>query len=301
MSAYQYRATFEGLRASAAIGFLKREALVRFLAAAILLALAPAHAFALSLYTNSYGWDKIYRYDTSAGTMSLITPTDTLSTGFCAHSDFGPDGFLYGGSAYNLYRINLSGPQAVWSQYLHLSQQANNGLAFAPNGTMYLTSNSGLAQSLWAIDSGGNTIPGSAVTVTYGGSVVFLGGIDFAPNGTLYASDYSHIYTINLATGAATLLHSVSGSSNGGLYDLDYGPDGILRALTSYDYIYGYNPSTGVGGWQTGKLLYNGSSFSPIGLASPPAVPEPSAMALAAAFAIVSVAAHLRKTRKKEH
>lgn len=282
-----------------ATGFREHGALMRVLAIGVLLAIAPAPTLATTLYLDSYGWSNIYRYDTGSGTTTLITPTNISNTGFVANTDFGPDGLLYGADAYSIYRINLSGPEAVWSKYLTLSQQANDGLAFAPNGTMYLADNPGSAESIWAVDSSGNTIPGSTVTVTHNGGEVFLGGIDFAPNGTLYGSDFSHIYTINLSNGAATVVNTVVGSSNGGLYDLDYGSDGILRALSSDGYIYAYNPSTGLGGWQTGQLLYNGSSFSPIGLASPNAAPEPSTGAIVLAFALVSAVVYLQRRRSR--
>jgi hypothetical protein len=285
---WQLGAALKNLYISGAAGILKRRALARCLAAAMLLAVAPVPAYAVSVYMNSYGWTDLYRYDTSGGAVSLIGPTDTLSTGFCCSADFGPDGFLYGGDAYYIYRIDVSGPQAVWSKYLDLSQQANDGLAISPSGTMYLSSNPGLAQSLWAIDSSGNTIPGSAVTVTKAGSEFHMGGMDFAPNGTLYATDSTKIYTVNLTTGAATYVATRSDSSGGIFRDMDYGPDGLIRVLGSSGYLYTYNPATGAGGWTTGKLLYNGSSFSPSSLACP--VPEPSIAAMLLAAALSGVA-----------
>ncbi len=175
------------------------------------IALWAAPAGAVSLYLNSYGWDDIYRYDTVTGSTTLITATDILSTGFCDAADFGPDGFLYAGAAYDIYRINLSGPQAVWSQYLTLSQQFDSGLTFSPNGTMYLADSS----TMWAINSSGGTIPGSTVNVTCGGQSVYLSGIGFAPNGTLFGADPTSIYRINAATGAATVACKQSNSSGG--------------------------------------------------------------------------------------
>lgn len=237
----------------------------------------PAHA--VQIYMNSYGWSQVYRYDTITGATVDITPTNTLSTAFCSEADFGPDGNLYAGTGFNIYKINFSGSQAVWTPYLTLTQQINDGLAFSPSGTLYLADNPSGSTILWAVNSSGTTIPGSSVNVTYNGNSVSLSGIDFSPSGTLYGADSTHIYRINLSTGVSTLL-ATEPNENGGIFtELDYGSDGIIRALGSFNYLYDYNPQSGANGWEANQLLYNGSSFSPSSLASTgnfAAVPEPA-------------------------
>ena len=115
-----------------------RRVIAVFAVWAISIAWFALPAEAVELYLNSFGWSEIYRYDTGTGSTTLINAANILTTGFCDAAAFGPDGFLYAGDAYNIYRIDLSGSQAVWSQYLTLAQQCDSGLTFSPSGTMYL-------------------------------------------------------------------------------------------------------------------------------------------------------------------
>jgi hypothetical protein len=120
-------------------------------------------------------------------------------------------------------------------------------------------------------------------------------GIDFAPDGTLYGLG-GHLYSINPLTGVATQI-TPQGSElvpKGGIFlDMDYGNDGLIRAVTFDDpgpmavlsQLWTINPSTGLG------TFVGSTNLSLDGLAS---IPEPSSFVLAA-FGFLALAWRLRR------
>lgn len=92
-----------------------------------------------------------------------------------------------------------------------------DGLAFAPNGTLYGLSQSPagtLQPSLYAIDplTGAETFIGST-----GVGGINAAGLAFDSTGQLFAGIGSNLYTINLGTGAATLVGDTGFGSIAGL------------------------------------------------------------------------------------
>ena len=77
-------------------------------------------------------------------------------------------------------------------------------IAFNPSGQLYGISGVGILYSINA-----NT----AASTPIGSLGSFINGLDFSSNGTLYGSGDDRLYTINTATGLATLV-----GTNGGLY-----------------------------------------------------------------------------------
>jgi hypothetical protein len=108
-------------------------------------------------------------------------------------------------------------------------------IAFNPSGQLY------------GIDSGATLYsinPNTAASTFIGGLGAFINGLDFRSNGVLYGSGNDALYTINTATGVATLV-----GSNGGLYysagDLAFASDDSLYMTTTVNDLVQVNPLTG--------------------------------------------------------
>jgi hypothetical protein len=260
--------------------------------AVALLLLAAGPAFAVDLYFNSYGWDKVYRMDTDTSQIDLIPPRDILETTFFSAADFARDGRLYGiGAAGSLVAVDVSGAQTAWTE-LYPVADGGDAIGFTPADELWVVNGATLRQ----VAAGGATVPGSTVDVTYLGSAAYLSGIDFTADGTLYAADSGNLFRLDPQTGAATWVHSRPDLSGGIFTDITVAADGIIHILGSFNYLYEYDPQTGAGGWVPGELLYEGSSFSPSSLASP--VPEPASLALLG-VATVFVCSRIMQRRKR--
>lgn len=242
---------------------------------------APANA--ATLYFNSYGWDSVYKLTTpsSLGAATLIPPTNILETTFFSQADFGLDGRMWGTSGSTFGSINVNGPTTVWTEYPDLAEISSNGLTWSPAGELYVAK---LTSFHRVNPATGATIPGTTVNVSkLGGGTLQLQAIEFGTNGVLYGATSTEIYTINPTTGVGQLLYTPSSSPfRGVITELDYGADGVLRALGSFNYLLEYSPQSGTGSWSPWELNHNGSSFSPSSLASNgfAAIPEPGTWAL---------------------
>jgi len=109
-------------------------------------------------------------------------------------------------------------------------------MQFAPNGILYGFTDAGPTNlgtpSLYTINP--NTAAVSLVGPLNPTAFVFEGGLTFAPDGTAYAMNMGSngstaLFTINLATGAATSLGVVSGAND--INGLAYRSDGMLIGL----------------------------------------------------------------------
>ena len=228
---------------------------------AITVALSPQRLFGgVPLVLNSYGWDKVYRLDSSSvsGIATLLPPVNIASTAFLHATDAAGDGRVYGVAGSNLWRIDVSTPIANWQKIVALDDSGSDGLAWSPLGQLFVAKLNVVRQ----VDPvTGVTVPGTTISLS-NGSPLNMEGIDFDAQGTLYAADPSHLYTVNRTTGAASLLYTAPDSSHGVFTDIDFGSDGLIRALTFSNYLLTYDPKTNTGAWSPWKFTYNGNSFS---------------------------------------
>lgn len=178
----------------------------------------------------------------------------------------------------------------------------SGGLAVHPlTGVMYAAGTNGFQSSgLFTVDksTGAATLVGQAggqcCTAPFGFN---MNGLGFASNGTLYANGFSlsggdsSLYTLDLASGAATLvgLHGVNVGRNLQYSGLAFAADGRLLSLGSYDAASGalftLDPLTGAatsltppGPYASGPVHFGvdgGLVFAP---AAP--VPEPASIGL---------------------
>jgi hypothetical protein len=196
----------------------------------------------------------------------------------------------------------------------------SGGLAVHPlTGVMYATGTNGFQSTgLFTVDksSGAATLVGQAggqcCSVPFGFN---MNGVGFASNGTLYANGFSlsggdsSLYTLNLATGAATLVgvHGVNVGRDLKYSGLAFAADGALLSLGSFDAASGalftINPATGAatsltppGAYGSGPVHFGvdgGLVFAP---GAP--VPEPATGILMAVGLAVLLAGTSRRRRR---
>jgi len=154
-----------------------------------------------------------------------------------------PDGVLYAGREGDLYTLN------PWTGDFEHAVSINSdirGMAFAPSGELYVTSEYTLAQRLRIIDleTGAHREAG----VLWGGGQTAQ-GLAFSPGGVLYAiSPKVHVgtyelFTIDLNDAEMHLLGSFSSSANAN-QSIAFTPDGCLYALGA-DVLVQLNPADG--------------------------------------------------------
>jgi len=134
----------------------------------------------------------------------------------------------------NLYAVSTS--NAALTLVGNTGIVGPSGIAeieFSPSGTLYGFSAGLGLQTLYTIN------PATAVATPIGQSglnFVAEGGLAFAPNGTAYATENvvnnstDQLFTINLATGAASIVGTISGG-NRDINGLAYRSDGQLIGL----------------------------------------------------------------------
>jgi hypothetical protein len=217
------------------------------------------------LIVSNFG-STFYNVNLSDGSMTAISRA--FLTPFFNTADFRNDGLLYGLQGSTLYRIDFSGGTSAWTQLVTLADGGGQ-IAFDPNDQLFVSSGSTLRRVNIA---NGQSL--STVTVKMGSSSVSLQGIDFSPQGILYGIGTQALYTIDPNTGAASQITSNSGNPSI-MTELDYGADGVLRAILSSTTtpLWQLNPATGAGAPIAGTQNASGAPFSSI--ASLP-VPEPS-------------------------
>jgi len=154
-----------------------------------------------------------------------------------------PDGVLYAGKEGDLYTLN------PWTgDFEHAVSITSDirGMAFAPSGELYVTSEYTLAQRLRIIDleTGAHREAG----VLWGDGETAQ-GLAFSPDGVLYAiSPKVHVgtyelFTIDLDDAEMHLLGSFSSSANAN-QSIAFTPDGCLYALGA-DVLVQLNPADG--------------------------------------------------------
>jgi hypothetical protein len=137
------------------------------------------------------------------------------------------DGTLYGvngrnANMPNLFTVNVATGQATVVGRIGSSEHDFAGIAFTPDGQMYGLDHT--TNALWQIDK---TNPSGAATVQVGTGLG--GGISLGDTGGLardsetgivygFASGSGHLFSVDLATGLGTVLHSIPTPSE--LYSL---------------------------------------------------------------------------------
>lgn len=253
----------------------------RFVLAIIMAALAlPGQcATDLQIFASEFAFPtRFYQVNPDIGKAVEIGTTT-----FLPGLDFRANGLLYGSSSlyYSVATANGTPTQIGGLPDLLVS------IAFSPNDRLYGVSNDGL--TLFEMDPNtGSSLRSVPITgTTHSSGTLFPGeinGIDFAPDGTLYGIGFG-LYSINPLSGVATRITPLGQQVSGDLFhDLDFGPDGQLRAATfdsapdGLSNLYRIDPATGVG------QLVGPMGFEIAGLAS---VPEPATFSLFIAGAIL--------------
>jgi hypothetical protein len=189
---------------------------------------------------------RLFRVSPVNGTVTQIS-----SLGFFPGLDFRSNGVLYGSSS----SLSTVSTTTGASTSIGSLPELIVSIAFSPSDELYGVSNDG--RTLYKIDpSTGRSLSSVALTGTtysFGGtSVGEINGIDFAPDGRLYGIGFG-LYLINPNTGVATRVTPGGRDVSGGLFtDLDFGPDGQLRAASwastgTVSNLYTINPATGIG------------------------------------------------------
>ena len=113
-----------------------------------------------------------------------------------------------------LKRLYLFGPAAFTFLSLGTAVQAVPAIGLLANGSLF---------SFDTVSPGTNTTIG-AVTGLQGGEIVY--GLDYRPaNGALYAlGSTGRLYTVNAATGAATLASTLNTALSGSGFDIAFNP-----------------------------------------------------------------------------
>ncbi len=290
------------------------------LARAIVAAVVVSSAFASAeaapiLYATGGGG--LYTVDpfTGGSTRLFDFPGLDLNSGGLAY-DAASDSFYATGSAFassgftSLFNINRStGAVTVIGQLPASIVLSAGGLAIHPlTGVMYATGLNGFQSSgLFTIDKTsaaatliGQAGPNCCASGTFG---FHMNGLGFASDGTLFANGFSsapagvsQLFTIDLATGAATAIgsHGVMLGRQLGYSGLAFRADGTLLSLgsvtASTQGLYAIDPTTSVAtllGPTPGFGVDGGLTFG---------VPEPAVLALLGAALAVGLAGRALRT-----
>jgi predicted outer membrane repeat protein len=152
-----------------------------------------------------------------------------------------PSRVLYGVDGGNLYTIDQTAGSVTLVGMLHTDAADIEcaGLTFKPDGTMLVHEYSNRSGS-WVhkLYSGDPATGVLTFIADITGLTTGLYGIEYV-NGTLYGSYDQALYTINITTGAATLIGTGTSA-----WDLDFGQDGILRGSGPDGKVYAVDPAT---------------------------------------------------------
>jgi DNA-binding beta-propeller fold protein YncE len=171
--------------------------------------------------------DSLYKFNPTTGTPTLVGSTG-LSNIFEGDLAFQPGtGVLFGvqdvPSAHRLFTIDVTTGTATIVGNVSGSPGDLSGMAFAPNGTLYMLDTS--AGSLLAVNPGTGNVLSSVSLSTHLGDVA---GFEFDPvTGVAYVADghtsgTGQLYTLNLATGGLTAVGPTGATD--GLAGLAFNP-----------------------------------------------------------------------------
>jgi len=150
----------------------------------------------------------LFKIDKTTG---IATAVGTIGQAI-SDTAFRSDGTLYawGASSKKLYTINLASGTPTQLGNTTLSTIGGVGLTFGVNGVLYLTR----SNSFITVNTSNGTIASGPVTIT-GGNVFNM--LTTSSTGVIYAagrnfqSPPTKIYTLNVSTGALTLVSQLSG------------------------------------------------------------------------------------------
>jgi hypothetical protein len=229
-----------------------------------------------------YGGTAIYRYK-SDGTYDSSWGSHSFG-GAIYSLTYGSDGYLSGGSAANLRRINLT---SFTEQVANNGAMAARGITLGADGIVYASG----AGKIWTISEA--SFSGGTPTQLASGLDSSTWGLAYGADANLYVADYSG--KIQVVTTNGTL--QATWTLPGGSYGVRSGPDGNLYAGT-YDQIrvlqisnYTANASGAI------TTLYSSSDTHGLGGIDlmVTAIPEPGAAVLVVASMLVGACLFRRR------
>ncbi|MHC4113011.1 MAG: DUF7901 domain-containing protein, partial [Planctomycetota bacterium] len=207
----------------------------------------PGQGEGFQLYAVTFqATDQLLSVNSNTGAGALIGNMSTLTP--FGLSDRGTELYTFdSGDANSIVKIDPTTGNTLQKIAINPGTvTGEGGLAFRSNGIGYLTSAMGNAGDLWNFDI---TVPSSTYIGAFSPS---MDGLDFNGSDVLYGLKQSYsvppsayeLYTINQATGAATLVGSTGVIATGSVGGLTFAPDGTLYAAIN-DSLYTLNPGTG--------------------------------------------------------
>jgi hypothetical protein len=161
------------------------------------------------------------KYDVGASNLTTVqTPFASFD-----YLKFSPAGVLYGVDGATLYAIDPATGAAANGVTLNDGESAILccGLAFKPDGTMYIHEYSNRTGSWLHKLYSGDPATGTLTYITDITGVTGLYGIEYA-NGVLYGAYDNALYSINETTGAASLIGTGTSA-----WDMAFGTDNVMR------------------------------------------------------------------------
>lgn len=217
------------------------------LACALLFTALASHAG--PILTVSTGGSQLANVDVATGTTTVLGNTGLALTDIA----FSPTGDLFGISFSNLYKVNSTTGATTLVGSLGGVSGTANALVFGSDGTLYMAGN-----TLYTINTstGASSAIGSGIGYQSGGDLAFVGGnlymassgnqliqVDVGTglgtfignlgvsnmfglatpdNATLYGVAGQGVYTVDVATGAATFQSTFDPTLSGGAFGLAF-------------------------------------------------------------------------------
>ena len=179
------------------------------------------------LYLGTFGGGSQLRsYDLDTSVLSEINASFTTSNWL----EFSPSGDLYGTAGSSLYTIDPSNGDATLVATLNLGGTpiSADGFTFKPDGTLYVKEYSDRTGTWKHILHTADATTGALTEVAeISGLSSGMYGIEYG-DGVLYGAHDNALYSIDTATGTATLI-----GTGVSAWDMDYGTDGVMRGTDS--------------------------------------------------------------------
>jgi len=191
----------------------------------------------LGMTADTAPYTLLGKYDVSASTLTSVTNPFGLFS-FLAMS---PNGAFYAADGDELYTVNPTTGSAALVGILHEGTVAieSAGVTFKPDGTMLVHEYSNRTGSWLHKLFSGNPATGELTFLTdITGLSTGLYGIEYA-NGVLYGTYDNALYSINPATGVATLIGTGTSA-----WDMAFSEDGLFGTAPDGG-LYQINTSTG--------------------------------------------------------